>query len=331
MRLGIAGAGMIVRGLFSFIHEIEGIELEAIASTEKSIEKVKQMAKENHVKKAYLNYDELLNDEDIEVMYIATPNHLHYQMCKQALEKGKHVICEKPFTSRIEELEELSQLAKEKHLFLFEAISTQYLPNVLKIKEKLNELGNIKIVTANYSQYSSRYNAFKEGIIQPAFDYTKPGGALMDLNIYNIHLMVALFGKPLKVNYMANIEKNIDTSGIITLDYGNFKAVLIGAKDCKAPIATSIQGDQGCISIQTPANVLRSFKILHNDQREETFDLQGDTHRMVYEFNEFVKMIENKDFDRANEMMEKSLIAMDIATKARIDAGVHFKADESYE
>ena len=331
MRLGIAGAGMIVRGLFSFIHEIEGIELEAIASTEKSIEKVKQMAKENHVKKAYLNYDELLNDEDIEVMYIATPNHLHYQMCKQALEKGKHVICEKPFTSRIEELEELSQLAKEKHLFLFEAISTQYLPNVLKIKEKLNELGNIKIVTANYSQYSSRYNAFKEGIIQPAFDYTKSGCALMDLNIYNIHLMVALFGKPLKVNYMANIEKNIDTSGIITLDYGNFKAVLIGAKDCKAPIATSIQGDQGCISIQTPANVLRSFKILHNDQREEEFDLQGDTHRMVYEFNEFVKMIEDKDFDRANEMMEKSLIAMDIATKARIDAGVHFKADESYE
>ena len=67
MRLGIAGAGMIVRGLFSFIHEVEGIELEAIASTEKSIDKVRKLAKENHVKKAYLNYDELLNDEDIDV------------------------------------------------------------------------------------------------------------------------------------------------------------------------------------------------------------------------------------------------------------------------
>ena len=167
MRLGIAGAGMIVRGLFTFIHEVEGVELEAIASTEKSIDKVRKLAKENHVKKAYLNYDELLNDEGIDVMYIATPNHLHYQMCKQALERGKHVICEKPFTSRVEELEELSQLAKEKNLFLLEAISTQYLPNVLKIKEKLSELGKIKIVTANYSQYSSRYNAFKEGIIQP--------------------------------------------------------------------------------------------------------------------------------------------------------------------
>ena len=93
----------------------------------------------------------------------------------------------------------------------------------------------------------------------------------------------------------------------------------------------SIQGDQGCISIQIPANVLKGFKVLYNDQREEEFDLQGDTHRMIYEFKEFVKMIENKDFDKANEMMGKSLIAMDIATKARMSAGVHFKADESYE
>ena len=329
MRLGIVGAGMIVRGLFTFIHEVEGIELEAIASTEKSIDKVRQMAKENHVKKAYLNFDELLNDEDIDVMYIATPNHLHYQMCKQALERGKHVICEKPFTSRIEELEELSQLAKEKHLFLFEAISTQYLPNVLKIKEKLNELGNIKIVTANYSQYSSRYNAFKEGIIQPAFDYTKSGGALMDLNIYNIHLLVALFGAPKTVQYQANIEKNIDTSGIITLDYGTFKAVLIGAKDCKAPIMTSIQGDQGCIVLDTPANNASRFKVLKNDQSEIEYNEQNGKHRMYFEFVEFVKIIEQKDYQRAEEMMEKSLIAMEIATKARQSAGVVFAADKN--
>ena len=331
MRLGIAGAGMIVKDLFRFIHTIEGIELEAIASTEKSIDKVKQMAKENNIKKAYLNYDQLVNDPDIEVMYIASPNHLHYEMCKQALLHDKHVICEKPFTSRIEELEELNKLAKERHLILLEAITTQYLPNVLKIKEKLNTLGNIKIVSANYSQYSSRYNAFKEGNILPAFDYTKSGGALMDLNIYNIHLMTALFGKPLKVDYMANIERNIDTSGVITLDYGNFKAVLIGAKDCKAPIQTTIQGDQGCITIPTPANTLKEFKILYNDQTEEAYNLQGDTHRMVYEFKEFVNIIENKDYTRAQEMMEKSLIAMDIATKARQSAGVHFKADEAYE
>ena len=329
MKLGILGTGMIVKDVLTMYHEL-GVEKTYLFSTKKSKSQALELMKKYHLDKVYTDYDELLQS-DVDTIYCALPNHLHYSFSKKALENGKNVIIEKPITANSKELEDLIEIASKNHLMIFEAMNLHYTPAFLSLKEDLNKLGDIKIVSFNYSQYSSRYNAFKEGIIQPAFDYTKSGGALMDLNIYNIHLMVALFGKPLKVNYMANIEKNIDTSGIITLDYGNFKAVLIGAKDCKAPIATSIQGDQGCISIQTPANVLRSFKILHNDQREEEFDLQGDTHRMVYEFNEFVKMIENKDSDRANEMMEKSLIAMDIATKARIDAGVHFKADESYE
>lgn len=328
MKMGIAGAGMIVRDLFRFIHDVEGIELVAIASTPNSIEKVKTMAQEQNIPHYYSCYDELLKDEEIEVMYIASPNHLHYEMCKQALLAGKHVICEKPFTSHVKELEELNRLAKEKNLILLEAISTQYLPNTLKIKEMLNEVGKVKIVTANYSQYSSRYNAFQEGHILPAFDYTKSGGALMDLNIYNIHLMVALFGKPKEVRYQANIEKGIDTSGIITLDYETFKAVLIGAKDCKAPISTNIQGDKGCIHITTPANQLRGFKLLRNDGSEEEYNLQNEEHRMIFEFREFVKIIDKNDYQKANEMMEKSLIAMDMATKARQSAGVVFTADQ---
>jgi len=331
MKIGIAGAGMIVRDLFRFIHKVEGIELVAIASTENSIEKVKMMAQEQNIPHYYSCYDELLKDENIEVMYIASPNHLHYIMCKKALLAGKHIICEKPFTSHVKELEELNKLAEEKHLILLEAISTQYLPHTLKIKDMLNEIGQVKIVTANYSQYSSRYNAFKEGNILPAFDYTKSGGALMDLNIYNIHLMVALFGQPQKVQYHANIEKGIDTSGIITLDYGTFKAVLIGAKDCKAPISTNIQGDKGCINITTPANKIMDFKLLRNDGSEEEYNLQGEEHRMYFEFKEFVDIIENKDYLKANEMMKKSLIAMDIATKARQYAGIVFTADEFIE
>lgn len=331
MKLGITGCGMIVHDLFRFIHDVKGVELEAIASIPAEYETVQTLASENGIKKSYQCYEDMLKDEDVEVIYLGVPNHLHYQMTKAALNAGKHVICEKPFTSHVEELKELYKLAKENELLLLEAISTQYLPNTLKIKELLNEVGNVKIVVANYSQYSSRYNAFKEGKILPAFDYTKSGGALMDLNIYNIHLMVALFGKPLTVQYQANIEKGIDTSGIITLDYGSFKAVCVGAKDCKAPIATNIQGDKACIHISTPANGLRGFELLKSDGTSEEYDLQGDTHRMYYEFVEFVKMIENKDYQRAEEMMEKSLIAMEIATKARQSAGVVFSADENWK
>ena len=331
MKLGITGCGMIVHDLFRFIHDVKGIELTAIASIPSEYEKVQELAKENHVKKAYECYEDMLNDEEIEVIYLGVPNHLHYLMCKQALEHHKHVICEKPFTSHILELKELEQLAKAKNLFLLEAISTQYLPNVLKIKELLNEVGNVKIVSANYSQYSSRYNAFKEGNILPAFDYRKSGGALMDLNIYNIHFLVSLFGEPQDVQYKANIERGIDTSGMITLDYGTFKAVLIGAKDCKAPIMTSVQGDQGCIVVSTPCNNVSDFKVIKNDNTEICYNEQNGKHRMYFEFVEFVKIIENKDYQKADEMMQKSLIAMTIATKARQSANVVFTADEKYK
>ncbi len=328
MKVGILGAGMIVHDLLTFIHQVDGVELTAICALPEEKEKIEGMAKEHHIASTYVDYDEMLKDEQVEVVYVAVNNHLHYEMSMKALKAHKHVICEKPFTSHIEELEELNAVAKEEHLLLLEAISTQYLPNVLKMKELLSEVGNVKIVSANYSQYSSRYNAFKEGKILPAFDVTKSGGALMDLNIYNIHLLVALFGEPQHVEYQANIEKGIDTSGIITLDYGTFKAVLIGAKDCKEPIMTSIQGDQGCLVLDTPANNASRFKLLKNDKSEYDYDEQHGQHRMYYEFVEFVKIFEQKDYDRAQEMMQKSLIAMKIATLARKSAGVEFPADK---
>ena len=328
MKVGILGSEMIVHDLLTFIHQVDGVELTAICALPEEKEKIEGMAKEHHIASTYVDYDEMLKDEQVEVVYVAVNNHLHYEMSMKALKAHKHVICEKPFTSHIEELEELNAVAKEEHLLLLEAISTQYLPNVLKMKELLSEVGNVKIVSANYSQYSSRYNAFKEGKILPAFDVTKSGGALMDLNIYNIHLLVALFGEPLHVEYQANIEKGIDTSGIITLDYGTFKAVLIGAKDCKAPIMTSIQGDQGCLVLDTPANNASRFKLLKNDKSEYDYDEQHGQHRMYYEFVEFVKIFEQKDYDRAQEMMQKSLIAMKIATLARKSAGVEFPADK---
>ena len=330
MKMAIAGAGMIVHDLFRFIHDVNGIELTAIASTPKSIEKVKSLAEENGIPAYYADYDALLTDPNTEVMYVATPNNLHYEMVKKALNKGLHVICEKPFTSNIEELEELRDLAKEKGLILLEAISTQYLPNALKMKEMIEEIGDPKIVIANYSQYSSRYNAFKEGKVLPAFSPDFSGGALMDLNIYNIHLITMLFGAPKEVTYAANIEKGIDTSGIISLDYDNFKAVLVGAKDCKAPITTSIQGNKGAFIIEGPANVLPKFKLVLNDGTVTEYDLQEGTHRMFYEFEQFADIIDRKDYARADAMMEKSLIAMDTATKARRSGNVVFPADEPY-
>ena len=89
----------------------------------------------------------------------------------------------------------------------------------------------------------------------------------MDLNIYNIYFLVGLFGMPKSVKYVANIQRGIDTSGMLILDYGDFKAVLIAAKDCAAPVTSLIEGEDGTIVVNGLANVMDSFDI-YQGQKE---------------------------------------------------------------
>ncbi len=156
----------------------------------------------------------------------------------------KHVLCEKPFTSNYDEAQHLITLAHEKNLFIFDAITSAFLPNVQEIRSHLKEIGEIKIVLMNYSHYSSRYDKFKNGEVLPAFDPNKCGGALMDLNIYNLNLALYLFGEPKQTTYQANMMNGIDTSGVLSMDYDTFKCVCIAAKDCTAPATVTIQGDK---------------------------------------------------------------------------------------
>lgn len=326
MKLGIVGAGMIVKEFLSITPLLKDVELEAICGNKRSEAKVTELKNKYGIKNALYSYEELLK-ADVDVVYIGLPNNLHFEYAKKALEANKNVIVEKPFTSTYEEAVILNDLAKEKKLFIFEAITTLYLPNYKKIKELVSTLGNIKIVQCNYSQYSSRYDSFKEGNILPAFNPEASGGALMDLNIYNIHYAVGLFGKPKNVEYYPNIERGIDTSGVLVLDYENFKCVCIGAKDCKAPIANNIQGDKGCIYQDTPTNVCKGFELLMNDGTSSKINENNYEHRMVNEFIEFFDIIKNNDLEGCYNMLDHSLIVTEVQTIARRKGGVVFPAD----
>lgn len=329
MKLGILGSGMIVNDLLSFLGEISGIELQAIASTERSYEKCLSIKEKYNIKKAYKNYSELLDDSDVDVVYVGIPNFLHYEVTKKALEKNKHVICEKPFTSNDRQLRKLIEIAKNKKLILLEAISNIYLPNVNKLKECLKLIGDIKIVSFNYSQYSSRYDAFKEGILAPVFDINKDGGALVDLNIYNIHLISYLFGIAKNASYHPNIENNIDTSGIMVFDYDKFKAIAIGSKDSTAPTMSTIQADYGSIVFDSNPNDIRYFDLNLRGKDPIRINVQDDKHRLYYEFLEFEKIIREKDYKKAYEKLDYSLDVLKLITKARKDAGIIYQEDKN--
>ena len=322
MKLAVLGTGKIVQEFLPMIQQVTDVELVALLSTPRSLDKAKEMQVQYHIQEVYTDYETLLGNATIDTVYVALPNHLHYQYTKAALLQGKNVICEKPFTLNAQQLQELIQIATEKRLILLEAITNQYLNNFLQIKKDLAQLGKIKIVECNYSQYSSRYDAFKEGKILPAFDPQKGGGALMDINIYNIHFVVGLFGKPEKVQYLANIERDIDTSGILVLDYGAFKAVCIGAKDSTAQIRSVIQGTDGSIEVLGATNEMPRYE-RRSKTEIEAVNANLDKHRMYQEFEKVTEVIDQKDLAFALEQLNHSLTVMQVVDQALESANLH--------
>jgi len=314
MNLGIVGAGMIVKDFLSFTHELPEIKLEAIVA--RNIENLKNLQNTYNIKQIYTDLDECLSSPSIDTIYVAVPNNLHYSVAKKALEAGKNVICEKPFTLNYHETVELFELAESKNLILIEAITNQYLPNYLEIKENLSQIGNIRLVECNFSQLSSRYEAFKKGIIAPVFDKNQGGGVLGDLNIYNIHFVVGLFGSPKNSEYYPNIVREVDTSGILILEYDEFKVVCIAAKDTYNNSYANIQGDKGLIKVIGTLNEVPNY-IIKNNEVEMKVNKNIHKHRMYSEFKKFIDVINNNDFDFMKKQKEHSLAVMEIFYKSR--------------
>ena len=321
MRLGIVGTGLIVHEVLPMIHLINPEKI-YILGTAHSVEKTEKLCRTYHLNGCFFDYREFLG-ADIDTVYIAIPNHLHYEFAREALLHHKHVIVEKPITVTSAQLEDLILLAREQKCILAEAMSLHYTPACRSIAEKLPLLGEIRLVSFQFCQYSSRYDAFCEGRIAPAFDPKCAGGALMVLNIYNLHAILGLFGKPLSARYFANVERGIDTSGILTLQYGRehgtgFQAAAIAAKDCQAPVSSTIQGTRGCIRISVPMNQIESYELIDNQKNSTVFEFHEGKHRLFYEFQAFRRMIEENDFDTAEKMLEISLEAVKILEKNRV-------------
>ena len=326
MKLGILGTGLIVQDFLTVIDKLK-IDYVALLSTERSRSRAEDLSAKYKIDKIYFDYAQMLADKNIDTIYVALPNFLHHQFAKQALDADKNVIVEKPCVTNFTEFYDLKNLVAEKNKILVEATTTHYLPAFAGIKSDLNKLGDIKIVSINYSQYSRRYDDFKAGEVLPVFDPKKSGGAIMDINFYNINFVVGLFGKPKSVFYSANIERDIDTSGVLILDYGNFKAVCIGAKDCQAITSSTIQGDKGNIFFNSPVNRFESYTINDNKGDKELKIFTPDKHRMIFEFESFIEMIDNHDTVKMNEMLSISETIVKIIQQARDQVGIVFPND----
>ena len=310
MKVGILGSGFVVSLFLEAAVKLEDLRLIAICG-HNNREKVERIASENNIPYIYFDYQEMLDNPDVDTIYVATPNNLHYENARQALLNNKNVILEKPFTKTVEQARELVKIAKEKKLFLFEAITVVNTPNFKKTKELLDQFERVKIVELNYVQYSSRYDNFKKGIIHPVFDYKKDGGALRDLGVYNIHFVVGLFGKPKNYQYYPNIERNVDVSGTLVMVYDKFTCFLTSAKDCTNYFDIRIQGDKKMILSSSAIDLYDSFTFIDDGKKLE-YKLNLHEEMFYSELSNFLELYHSGNYEKCYKKLEDSLIVIQI-------------------
>jgi predicted dehydrogenase len=216
IRWGILGAGRIARKFASDLKLVENAELIAVGSRTK--QSAEDFGKEFQVAHLHDSYEALAKNIDVDVIYIATPHNLHYENTLLCLKHNKAVLCEKPFAMNSRQVAEMISVAREKNVFLMEALWTKFHPHFIKMKEMVGEgkLGEITAVLTNFG--------FKPVPPVPVrlFDPALGGGTLMDIGIYNVFMAISVLGKPDHIDAVMTPSKTaVDEQCAITFRYGN--------------------------------------------------------------------------------------------------------------
>lgn len=266
IKYGVIGSGWIAEEFIKGANLVDGLVFSAMYS--RKFEKGKAFAEKFADVPVYTDINDFAKS-DIDAVYIASPNSLHYSQSKLMLENGKHVLCEKPITVLPEEFVELSELAESKGLVYTEAIMMLHLPQRKIIKEKLKSLGKISMAHFDFSQLSSKYPALIRGENPNIFNPEMKTGCLRDLGIYCFYPALDFFGKPEKIISSAGfLSTGADGYGSAILDYADKQVTLTYSKIGQDFSGSQIIGDKGTMTIGSVSK-LTDIVIHYNDGATE--------------------------------------------------------------
>lgn len=326
VRFGIIGTNWITESFIQAASMVEEFTLAAVYSRSK--EKAEAFAQKYKAEHIFTSLTEMAESELIDAVYIASPNSLHAEQSILFLNNKKHVLTEKAFASNVKEAEAMISAAKENNVLLMEALKTTMLPNFKSIQENIHKIGKVRRAFASYCQYSSRYDAYKEGNILNAFKPEFSNGALMDIGVYCIYPMVALFGKPQSVkasSYM--LESGVDGEGSIILTYEEMDIVLMYSKITNSLIPSEIQGEDGNILIDQ-MNTPKKIEIAYRNGEREDVSVQQKEEAMYYEAKEFIETILAEKSESTINSLDLSLAVTEVMEEVRKQTGIVFPADE---
>ncbi len=300
---------MIVPQMIDAMQTVTGYEIVAICARNR--EKTSRFG----IPHVYTDYAEMLARPDIDFVYVALPNSLHFDAAKQALLAGKNVLLEKPFTSTVEQAAELFALAGERGLFIFEAISNIHLPNFHKLREILPQIGPVRLVHADYDEHFGRYDEYLAGADIPVFTQEYEGGALRDINIYCLHIVLALYGRPDAVFYASNaLGRNaVPTSGVATLRYdaAGLVAVCTASMDSDGYRGFLFQGEKGTIRTHHLPNFSTQVDLMLPGQQTQSFALNNYEHRLCHQLEDYRDIFLARDRKAAEALQAQTMLVMD--------------------
>jgi predicted dehydrogenase len=265
LRWGILGTGWIAR-LYVADLQLTGHQVTAVGS--RTAQTAEAFASQFGIERAHAGYESLVADPNVDIIYIATPHPRHHADARLALEAGKHILVEKPFTINAREARDIVELAAERGLVALEAMWTRWLPHMVEIRSLLADgaIGDVRAVTADHTQKlsddpSHRLNALELG-----------GGALLDLGVYPISFASDILGTPESIQARATFKTTgADAETGVLLGYADGRtATIYTASNAPGPNRAAVIGTDGRIEIDPVWYNPTSFHVFGADGNLET-------------------------------------------------------------
>ncbi|MCL2739218.1 MAG: Gfo/Idh/MocA family oxidoreductase [Bacteroidales bacterium] len=326
IKFGVIGTGKITGQVLEGAALDARFELAAVYS--RSMEGAKIFAGKYGVSGVFTDFEAM--SACIDAVYIASPNALHKEQAMYFLKKGIHVLCEKPLCSNAYEARQLIEASQKYRAVFMEAMVATLNPNFLALINHLPKIGTLRKYFASFCQYSSKYDRFKQGIIENTFKNELSNGALVDIGVYTIYPMVVLFGKPKSVQASGFIlPSGVDGAGSAIFGYDGMDAVVSYSKVSNSSAFAEIQGEEGSLILDR-INIPRQlfFKPRNGAQQDLSAAHCGNDY--YYEIREFINLIETQTMEHKVNSHEHSLTVMELMDEIRRQIGLEYPADKMY-
>lgn len=302
----VIGTNFISDKFVDAVSRVSGAEVVAVYS--RTVESGERFASRHGIPKVYCDLSEMLADGEINSVYVASPTFLHKEHTVKCLTGGKHVLCEKSISTSYEEFLEMKWTAENCERVLLEAMRPAHDPALSAIISAMGEIGKVRRAHFEFCKYSSRYDSFKVGVVENAFNPEIKNSALSDIGVYPLWLAVRLFGEPKKVSSSSiRLSNGFDAMGSVVLDYGDTVATVEYSKITEGVSPSVIEGECGSIIIDKISEP-KTVTLVTRGEGDRVVYSSACENNMIYEVEAFRDVVLGKKDGEAFTAVSEALM-----------------------